>query len=97
MKFVGKYLLNILLALDRLGNAFALGDPGETISSHLGRLAAKNGGKIPDNRPFAKILAAGLNAIEKDHIQKAIELDEGKEGLIDNFTIEEIGGKYHGE
>jgi hypothetical protein len=37
MNVVGKYFLNILRALDELGNALAFGSPHETISSRLGR------------------------------------------------------------
>jgi len=34
---IGKYLLNILISIDQLGNTFAGGDPDETISSRLGK------------------------------------------------------------
>ena len=32
-----KYLKNILISIDQLGNAIAFGSPDETISSRLGR------------------------------------------------------------
>lgn len=38
----GRYVHNLLIALDQLGNAACEGDPTETISSRLGRNAAEN-------------------------------------------------------
>jgi len=39
IKFILRYLLNILLGIDHLSNAvFFLGDADETISAHLGRV-----------------------------------------------------------
>jgi hypothetical protein len=37
LKFIGLYLLNILLGLDKLGNALTFGDPDEYISARVGR------------------------------------------------------------
>ncbi len=51
---IGKWLLNILISIDQLGNTIAGGDPDETISSRLGKLKVKHGGKIPWRRPVSK-------------------------------------------
>lgn len=65
-----RYLFNILIALDQLGNALANGDPDETISSRLAKL----------NRKGNKVGVIGckiLDVFEKGHCEKHIELDEG--------------------
>jgi len=85
---VGYRILRILLALDQLGNTIlvcfpwpfswpGLGNEDETISSTLGRLKQKHGGKIPWRWPFAKIIDWGLDKIDPNHSIDAIEEDEG--------------------
>lgn len=71
--FARRYLWNILIAIDQLGNAFLAGDPDETISSraakrchlwgwsHLGRI---------------------LEWLDPGHLKRAIEPDEGGDGLF---------------
>ena len=86
MNIIGKYLLNILIAVDEFGNALTAGDPGETISSRLGRIKAKNKGVIPWHRPVAKVIAWGLDKIQPGHVEHAIEPPEqieGDEGIVD--------------
>jgi len=61
---IGKYLLNILISIDQLGNTFAGGDPDETISSRLGKMKRKHGGSIPWRRPLSKIIDMGLDKID---------------------------------
>ena len=78
-----KYLLNILISIDQLGNVFVGGDPDETISSRLGKLKVKHGGKIPWRRPVAKVIDAGLDKIDPGHSVDAIEEDEGKNAIFD--------------
>lgn len=84
-KRIRRYLMNVLIAIDQLGNAavpwawgtFA-GDPDETISSALGKLKEKHGGKIPKRFPIAKFTDWFLDKIDKNHSVDAIEEDEGK-------------------
>lgn len=68
-----KYIKNILIAIDQLINAILLGDPDETISSRVGKLMHK--------RNWARVLANFLDLFEKDHAQKSIEEDEGKDRI----------------
>lgn len=66
-----RYLLNILVAVDQLGNALFNGDPDETISSRLAKL----------NRKGNKIGVVGckiLDKFDKGHCERVIELDEGE-------------------
>jgi len=83
MNWIGKYLLNILIGIDQLGNTFLAGDPDETISSRLGKLKTLHGGRIPWYRPLSKIVDWGLDKIDPNHSIDAIEPDEGKNALLD--------------
>jgi len=78
---IGKWLLNILISIDQLGNTICRGDPDETISSRLGKIKKSHGGKIPWSKPVAKIIDAGLDRIDPNHSIDAIEEDEGKDAL----------------
>ena len=82
-KLLGKWTLNILISIDQLGNTILGGDPDETISSRLGKLKTRHGGRIPWRRPLSKIIDYGLDKIDKDHSIDAIEEDEGSEALLD--------------
>ena len=83
MKSLGKYLLNLLISIDQLGNTIAGGDPDETISSRLGKMKRKYNGTIPWYRPLSKIVDWGLDKIDPNHSIDAIEEDEGSEAFID--------------
>ena len=78
-----RYVINLLLALDQLGNALGAGDVDETISSRLGRIKRRRGGRIPWSRPVSKIVDACLEWIDPGHTIDAIEEDEGAGGLVD--------------
>ena len=80
---IGKYLLNILISIDQLGNTITGGDPDEIISSRLGKLKQRHGGTIPWRRPVARIIDWGLDKIDANHSIDAIEADEGKDALLD--------------
>lgn len=80
----GRYVMNNLISIDQFGNTllpFAWGPfagaQDETISSALGKLKLRNGGKIPWRYPIARIVDAGLNEIDNNHSIDAIENDEG--------------------
>lgn len=80
---IGKWLLNILISIDQLGNTIVGGDPDETISSRLGKLKLRHGGKISWRRPVAKVIDWGLDKIDPNHSIDAIEKDEGDEAILD--------------
>jgi len=82
-QIAGRWIMNVLISLDQLGNSIIWGDPDETISSRLGRVEQKFGGAIPWTRPVAKFTAWWLNRIDKDHCRDAIEGHHGSDGLID--------------
>ena len=84
MKIIGRYILNILISLDQLGNSILLGDPDETISSRIGRIKTKWGGSVPWTRPVSKVTDYLLDKIDKNHSVDAIEEDEGTDGIVDN-------------
>ena len=72
-----KYFLNVLIALDQLGNALRGGDPDETISSAAGK-AQKQG------KRWACILCRWLDKLDPNHCAKNIERDEGSDAVIPN-------------
>jgi hypothetical protein len=84
MKKLGRYLVNVLISLDQLGNSILAGDPDETISSRLGRIKVKWGGKIPKTRPVSWLVDKILDWIDPGHSVDAIEPDEGDGGIYDN-------------
>jgi hypothetical protein len=68
---MGRYLLNILIAIDQLINAVFGGDPDETISSRAGKRYPR--------------LAAFINRLffwQRNHCQASIEPDEGKDAVL---------------
>ena len=73
IKFIGKYLYNIAMAIDQLGNALMFGCHDETISSRFGR-------RYP-NSLFAKFIN-GLFFWQTNHVKSAIEHDEGYYDLL---------------
>ena len=68
---VKQYVLNILISLDQLVNAFFAGDPDETISSR----AAKS--KLRGHR-FGCVLCKFLDYLDPDHCNKSLEWDRGE-------------------
>jgi hypothetical protein len=84
MKYVIKWFLNILLALDFLLNALTFGDPEETVSSRIGKKMAK-GKKC--------YICAGLcwilDKIDKRHCADAINIYEGH-GSDDDDSLSEV-------
>ena len=80
---IGKWFLNILISIDQFGNTITGGDPDETISSRLGKMKVKHGGRIPWYRPLSKVVDWGLDKIDPNHNIDAIEADEGKNAIVD--------------
>lgn len=77
------YTRNLLVALDQLLNVLFGGDPDETVSSRLGRVQRRHGGRIPTRRPVSKVLQKTLDTIDRGHCRKSIEHDEGGNGIVD--------------
>lgn len=69
---IRQYLRNIAVALDQLLNALLGGDPDETISSR----AAKS-----LHRPYWALLALLLERIDRGHLARSREDDEGGDAL----------------
>ena len=82
---IGKWILNVLIGIDQLGNAIVGGDPDETISSRLGKMKRANNGTIPWHRPLSKLVDYGLDKIDPNHSIDAIEEDEGSEAILDRM------------
>lgn len=87
-KTLKKYFFNIAISLDQLGNTICaglldltmikkeshsrFGFPDETVSSVLGK------NKVFDTLTlFGRFISYILNTIQKDHVEKGIEKDEG--------------------
>ena len=77
-----KYLLNILIAIDQLGNAILFGDPDETISSRCAKIlhhAAEN--NVP--APWAwHALGRFLEKIDPGHLKRSLEYCEGRNAVF---------------
>lgn len=72
---IWRYVFNLLIAIDQLGNTLIGGYPDETISSRAGKGALR--GSV-----FWTFIAAFIDLLflpfERDHCRKAIEADEGE-------------------
>ena len=80
-----RYVYNILLAVDQLGNTIASGDPDETISSRLGKwkLRRLKSRTWPPSRWHPVYwLERGLDRIDPNHVLDAIEYDEGEPAVV---------------
>lgn len=82
INIAGKWMMNVLIAVDQLFNALTCGDPDETISSRIGKIKEAHGGMIPRYHPVCRIIDWGLEKIDKNHCIEAIEEDEGEEAVI---------------
>lgn len=78
-----RWVMNVLLSIDQLGNSLLGGDPDETISSRIGRIKLKWDGEIPWTRPVARITDWCLDRIDKNHSLDAIEQHRGDDGIVD--------------
>jgi hypothetical protein len=70
---IKQYLLNLLIGVDQLINAFLGGDVDETLSSRLG--------KAMQQCKMCRFVCIILNIFDKNHCQKSIESDEGSGDL----------------
>lgn len=76
LQLIKKYVWNVLIAIDQLGNALTGGDPDETISSRTA--------KLRDRWPW-KYLGWLLEKIDPGHLDKSLECDEGQADLFYNL------------
>lgn len=76
-----KYVWNIFLAIDQLGNAMAGGNPDETISSRLGRWAYRH-----DNA-FARAICSVLDLLDPGHCSGSIEQDRDQARAFDDRPV----------
>jgi hypothetical protein len=88
-----EYLWNLLYSLDQHINTLFGGYPDETISSRLGKLKKRQGGKLYLHNWYgiALPLDTMLEWIDPGHSIDAIEEDEGepvfnRKGLITGYT-----------
>lgn len=79
---MSKWIMNILLGIDQLGNAIMGGDPDETISSRIGKIKRAHGGEIPWSKPLTRVVDFFLDEIDCNHSIDAIEEDEGKDQVV---------------
>lgn len=82
--FVRRYLLNVLVGLDQLASALALGDPDETISSRLGKAVRGDYGRVQATLWFIPMIAVDVVFWPLDgwgHCRRRIEEDEGKHAV----------------
>ena len=75
-----RYIVNVLIALDQLGNALAGGDPDETISSRAGRALRSKQKPL-----WARVLCWLLNWIDPRHCIDAVEPDEGGDAALGGY------------
>jgi hypothetical protein len=80
------YFLNILLAVDQLGNAILAGDPDETISSRIGKAKLRD-----DLSLVGKVVDMVLEALDENHSIDAIEPDEGLPDPRDPMALAKAG------
>ena len=71
---LGKYIWNLLIAIDQLANAILWGDPDETLSSRMGK-------GLKTDCLLCKPVCFFLDLIDPKHCHKSIEEDEGKDEI----------------
>ena len=80
-----RYVWNVLLSIDQLGNTLAGGEPDETISSRTGKwkLRRLQDSKWPPvwHHP-GYWLERGLDKLDPGHVLGAIEPDEGEPAVV---------------
>jgi hypothetical protein len=76
----GRWAHNVLLGLDFFANAVMAGDPGESISSRLGKWQTMGGwrGVIADGL----CPALSLIMLERDHCRVSIDRSVGARGVL---------------
>jgi hypothetical protein len=75
---IKRYFVNLLIAIDQLGNTIIGGDPDETISSRAGKNITV---RARERRGGWYWLCRALHVLDPNHCKDAIEHDEGSEQL----------------
>lgn len=83
LRKMAQWGLNVAIGLNQLCNAVLLGDPQEMMSSRLGKMKRKYGGRIPWWRPLSKLVDWGLERIDAGHTIDAINEAEGEDAIFD--------------
>jgi hypothetical protein len=86
-RVLGKYIGNVAVSIDQLGNTLLGGAPDETISSRIGKIKVHYGGRIPWKRPIARIVDKALDKIDPNHCIDSIEIDEGHHAIVDQYRL----------
>jgi hypothetical protein len=81
MNTLQKWVFNVLIGVDQLGNSILGGDPDETISSRIGKVKLAHGGRIPWKYPWMKVTDFILDKIDPNHSINSIEPDEGSDEI----------------
>ncbi len=81
MRFIGKYLQNLLLSIDMMVNAIFFGDPEETISSRVGKRYTTE-----TRCKFCDWICWVLDKIDTRHCRKSINVNQGR-GSDDNDEL----------
>ena len=86
------YAFNLFVAVDILLNAMIGGDPGETISSRLGKGKLKG---QPVHTFFARVVDLMFEALfsQKDHCVSSVQDDEGKNAISEVIDRYQEGRK----
>jgi hypothetical protein len=79
-----RYGWNILISLDQTLNVIIAGDPDETVSSRFGKWLAMPHDTLRWKVSYA--LCRTLHAFDPDHCERAIELDEGRDDVINDTS-----------
>lgn len=75
------YVKNVLVTLDCLVNALALGDPNETISSRSAKAKAYEQGTNPPTWSWGCRMCAFLSIFQEKHCAKALERNVGSRAV----------------
>lgn len=75
---LGRYLWNVLIAIDQFFNALLGGDPDETISGRMGRWHSMGGWRAKVAMPVCWL----LNIFDRGHCEDSIEEQEGHDDIF---------------
>jgi hypothetical protein len=75
MKVLNRFMLNMLVLLDQLGNTLTGGSPNETISERAAK--ARN-----NKKAWGCVLCRLLDCIQKDHCNNALKSTIGDDAII---------------
>ena len=77
LRKTGKWIFNLLVSLDQLGNSLLGGDPDETVSSRSAKAQVR--GAL-----WGRAMCRTLDVFDKGHCARSIEADEGRNASFKN-------------